>query len=536
MYHQGKSLKPPYPPKPSLAKVISIPMFVLLVGFLIGWAFLAISPGDVLNTHSVADTLFSGYSKVWRANSTWIILPFLFLDELLSVFLFLCSSPVVRWGRKTVCSHLKERGDSMSVDSFSPSSSIKVVPVDLVPPGVVAVMCVDGRRLEEDEEFLQNVHSVIAVVGIERFFVLQFSNSHSPLDNTAVLLQKKISLGIQYLFVPERDKLTAVYWFSKYYLPLFQLHQSADHHLQISHVMVVDQTVQVPASLTIPHALIEASTPDKKVGLICFAAASHACQDIEVKFEIAGQIFQSDLASLGDSEFMGAVFTVWERESLEFAAFDHKPMTAASGGDFPAAGVNLFKPGGIKIKFISNCLIRMAPNPGNAWAGKMHAFARRKRLWFTDLVSLLSPASLFNTNRLVSKPANLINLLANVFDFIRLPVLASSAMRDPVGLACILLLFIILQWIRIAVLSFAVIPTASSKDRPGLGNSIIHPFIHLVYNITILRPLSIVFAVFGAVNDRPSQSIHEREDHEKTMPPCLPYPDAPWFSVWKPHS
>lgn len=558
-FHHDKKLKPIHT-RTSVAKMLFVPFSVICMGSLICWAYLALSPADLVNSHSVADVFLSEYSSVLRAYSTWIILPLLLLDELASLLLFFATAFVVRWGRTTVFANVKKQQEleetfSDLSESTSSLSSPRVARPELVPDGVVALVCIEERRMQDESKFISNIKSVIHVVGIEKIFIMQFSDSFAPLDDTVLFLQQHINVGIQYLFLPERDKLAATYWFSKYYLPLFQLHQPVGHRFGVSHVMVVDQCVLVPASLTIPHALIDSATLRKngkteKVGLICVAAVLEEetrLDNIDIKLEITKQVFQSDISSLGDSEFMGAPLTIWERESLEFAAFDHKPSTQSHGGDFPGAGLNLLKSGinncvseTLKIKFISNCTVKVTTceNGSESSFEKFHrklflTFARKKRLWATDLASLLSPASVLNPNRIVSKPLNLVDVLANVFDFIRLPVLLSSALRDPIGLGFILVMFMTLQWLRIAVLSFTIIPSGSRKQRPAFFSALIYPVFHLVYNLCLLKPLSIMAAAVWSVNDRPAQSIHEREDHEKTIPPCLPFPDAPWFSVWK---
>ena len=148
---------------------LSIPLSFLLVGFLICICFLALTPGDLVNTHSIADVLFSSYSTIWRAKSTWIILPFLFLDELYEILLFLIESLLVRWGTETVFANYTTSGveedekfdddeifdDLDNVDQDDKEGG--VISDKLIPDGVVAVVCVDGLRLNDDEEFITNI-------------------------------------------------------------------------------------------------------------------------------------------------------------------------------------------------------------------------------------------------------------------------------------------------------------------------------------------------------------------------------------------
>ena len=102
------------------------------------------------------------------------------------------------------------------------------------------------------------------------------------------------------------------------------------------------------------------------------------------------------------------------------------------------------------------------------------------------------------------------------------------------GLGLIVVSFLLLQWVRLTVLSVVIIPNAVRKERPSFLTQVMYPFVFFFYDLLVLRPLAIVAAVLWAVNDQPGQSIHEREDYEKDIPPCLPYPDAPWFSAWVP--
>lgn len=523
------------------------PIFVIVFGGLISWAYLAISPSDLVNTHSIADAVMQGYGSVWSAWGTWIILPFLFLDELLDLLIFFSTCFVVKWGRQTVFSKVigvtekvshraeDELTESLSsIDDIPSLSTLKVVEDTLIPNCVAAVVCIDTFRMDDEDQFLENVLSVINFVGIHNTFILQFGSDLSPQDDTVAFLQDKVNRGIQYLYVPERDRLAAVYWFSKYYIPLVQLHQ--DVFAPTSHLMVVDQRVAVPATLSIPHQYISG---EEEVGLICFGCTSKKIaplSDVQLKLDVCQSIFESGMSSLGDSEVSRAMVTVWDREALEFAAFNHKPLTESSGGDFPGAGIEILKSDRKnRIQFVSNNLIEVKDKRAYSTIEKLYLdLARRKRLLFSDIVALISPAALLSKIRLASKPKTLYYVMAAVFDFIRLPVLFASALRDPIGLGGMIGLVLVLQWVRMIVLSVVLIPQSCRKDRPGIVSAMLFPVFHILWNIVVLKPLSIVCAVFWSLNDRPGIALLEREDYEHNIPPCLPYPDAPWFTVWKP--
>lgn len=227
------------------------------------------------------------------------------------------------------------------------------------------------------------------------------------------------------------------------------------------------------------------------------------------------------------------MLTLWERESLEVAAFDHRPLTRADGGDFAGAGINVVRTSSRRIKFVSNALIRIN-GIEDAGYETLFSSARKKRLIFTDCLSLLSPSAICNFNRLSSKPTNLVHVMQFIWDAIRLPVFISTAFRDPIGLGFIIVLVMVLEWIKIVVLSTVVIPASVHEERPSFFTGLVYPVVYLLYDMLVLRPVAIVAAVLWAVADHPAQSIHEREDYEKDIPPCLPYPDAPWFSAWQP--
>jgi hypothetical protein len=221
-------------------------------------------------------------------------------------------------------------------------------------------------------------------------------------------------------------------------------------------------------------------------------------------------------------------------------------VTSSQGGDLPGIGVELRRnaPSGSDrqrtIKFIHNNLI---DQPGKnssitsfrGFTDKLFEnYAKRKRLFWTDIVALLSPGAVLNSNRIAEKPFVLLNVLRAIFDVIRWPVLVDSALRDPLGCACIIGLFLAVTYIKVVVLWLVIerSPVAARVDRPGIFSSVFYPLYHFVWNLLILRPLSVVAAIYWAILDKPDISIAVREDYEQTIPPCLPYPDAPWFSVW----
>ena len=530
------------------SRYLFTPIFVIVFGGLVSWAYLAISPSDLVNTHSIADTMMQGYGSVWSAWGTWIILPFLFLDDLLDLMIFFTTCFVVKWGRQTVFSKVVGVAEKVSnrdedellteslssIDDIPSISAPEVVEDSLIPNCVAAVICIDTFRMDDEDQFLENVMSVINCVGIHNTFILQFGSDLSPQDDTVALLQNEVNRGIQYLYVPERDRLAAVYWFSKYYIPLVQLHQEI--FAPTAHLMVVDQRVAVPATLSIPHQYVSG---EEEVGLICFGCTSKTIAplcDVQLKLDVCLSIFESDMSSLGDSEVSRAMVTVWDREALEFAAFNHKPLTESNGGDFPGAGIEIFKSDRKnRIKFVSNNLIEVKDKRAYSTVEKLYLdLARRKRLLFIDIRALISHAALLSKIRLASKPKILCHVIAAVFDFIRLPVLFASALRDPIGLGGMIALVLVLQWVRIFVLSVVLIPQSCRKDRPGMVSAMLFPVFHILWNIVVLKPLSIVCALFWSLSDRPGMAILEREDYEHNIPPCLPYPDAPWFTVWKP--
>ena len=530
---------------------ISIPLSLIVTGFLISVAILALSPGDLVNTHSVSDVIFASYSTIWRAKSTWIILPFLLLDELYEAGLFLVESLLVRWGTETVFAKFTINEDSLKDEFFDDGSQISdkhIVSERLIPEGIVAVFCIDKLRLEDSDQFMSNINSVILAIGIDKVFVLQYSDSLYPLDDTPVFLQAKIALGVQYLYVPERDQRAAVYWFSKYYIPLVQVHQDANAAFAITHVMVIDQSVSIPPTFVVPEQYINPSAEDDDggevpplPGIICFASRNvNQLDNIGTQFEIMHASFLSDRSSLGDCELAersGVI--VWERECLEKCAFTYEPMTLALGGDAVGMGSEAMHIGR-SIKFVHNNLIerrdvKSSMSSLRGFVDKLFlVHGRRKRLVFSHVKALISPSAVLNRMRLAEKPFAFHNFLRAIFDTIRLPILIASGLRDPLGLAAILALFIGILYVKLVVLWIVIerSPAAARKDRPNFFSALMFPIYHLLWELILMRPLSVLAGLFWSLHDNPDTSLAIREDYEQNVPPCLPYPDAPWYSIW----
>jgi len=559
---------------------LSVPLTFIVVGYLVCLFFLMICSKDLVNTHSVADSIFRGYSTILRARATWLILPFLLLDELFEFLLFVIEAIMVRWGTETVyAQHAIARNFTTSttpeveeVSDFGTNSDDddheKVLSDELIPDGVIAVICIDTVRMFDDEKLIRNVNSVIDVIGIEKIFILQFGHSLKPADDTVIFLQERIAFGFQYVYVPERDQRAALYWFSKYYIPLFQLHQDPMEAFAITHLMVIDQSVALPRTLAIPEHFIipqaeQIDTDDmddeeygenrevkkSKIlpGAICFASRhlGGSFDNLDMQFEILHAAFLSERCSLSDTEmFERSNVVVFDRECLEYCAFNHEPITAAQGGDFPGIGLEMLRDAGTDgqrtIKFVHNNLINQEERLSSitsfrGFCDKLFlVFAKRKRLIGSDLAAFFSPAAVLNRTRLSEKPFVLLNILHTIFDLIRWPVVADSALRDPFGLGCILGLLMALTWIRVIVLWIVIerSPVAARIDRPSLLSAIFYPLFYAVWNLLILRPLSVLAGIFWTITDKPDTAIAIREDYEQNIPPCLPYPDAAWFSVW----
>ena len=501
--------------------------FVLLFGFLVSWAYLALSPSDLVNSYSVSDVLFSSYGSVWTASSTWIILPFLFLDELYDILLFISISPIAKWGKPSVFKETICEDDMLSEDSFVDDKIQDVVSQRLIPEGIVAVIVVDEYRIPEAERFVSNVNAAIDVFGADNVYILQFSKFDKPMDDTVLLCD-----GLQYVYVPERDKLAALYWFSKYYIPVVQLHGGAGE--EISHLLIVDQSIALCPDLSIPaefvHSLEETDEGTQRTGCVCFA--SNGLNTISSRFDIATSIFLSDRSSLGDSEINSSNVVLWERDSLELAAFNLVPTTAGLGGDFNGLGTEL-------LRYSKKCdsrRVKFVPDTLSTWKAStlgdtLIVEARKRRLFFEDCVSIISPTSILNLSRLAAKPVVFGRILNAVFDLIRLPVLFSSALRDPVGLGAMFLLIIVFTYSKVGILVYGLI--RFKTDRPGIFSVISYPFIHCFWTLLIIRPAAVITAFVWALHDSPGPGIAEREDFNETIPPMLPYPQAPWFTVWK---
>lgn len=519
---------------PVMVNSLEVVFSVLLFGFLICLGLLAISPTDLVHdSFSVADTFFRNYSTIWKAKSTWVILPFLLLDELVELLLFFVEATTVRLNGQSTTLFAKVTKDLRTVvvdDDFDEfdfasdsSDACKVVSEHLVPECIAAVVCIDQFRRVDDEIFIKNVQSVIEVVGIERTFILQFGPELVPMDDSLVLLQERVSAGIQYVFVPEPQKTVATYWFSKYHIPLVQLHST--HPTPISHLMVIDHSVHVPWNLAIPLDFVD---PVEKVAVICIGSVlPGAFDEIDYKTEQVHSQFQSDRSSLGDSQLVDTSgICVWDRSALEVSSLN-------SNADFASLGfvaVNLHRG---RIKFVQNAWV-----VNHTWdssfssmrglADKLYLnFASRKRLIVQDLKTSLSPYSWLSLSRLAAKPMSFIHLFNHILDVIRYPVLIASVLRDPVGLGFIVGLYLVLLWVKMIVMALV-----AKENRSGFFSSLVWPGVHFIVNLLVLRPLSIVAGMFWTLRDRPVSSIQDREDQEGSIPPCLPFTDAHWFSVW----
>ena len=379
--------------------------------------------------------------------------------------------------------------------------------------------------------FVEKLKSLVALVGSDAdVFVIDCGRAKAPIDDTEHVIYNQVSAGIHYAYFPEPNRLTALYWLSKYWIPFqFASNLCGDY----IYALLVDESVVFPKNFKLPKTEFLLNNPMIKAMYIPVdePVLTGFAEKLSERIRL---LWLSNLT--GSTMHAGGHGTpqLWERNSFEMTCFNLK----ATNDDEVDRVLSLEANGRMLLK--DRCQSRMThwlPENGakpkrafHHWDGVKRDVAIR-----SILREAFDPSVLFHLVSFLSAlPIVLIDVVSIFYDTFRIFLLAIMLLRDPIGLGIVA---VITGIVTVVPLLINLLVSFKYENR-RLGKLAflltLQPFYATLVAIPVrtvrffkLKVIQILFRKYES-----DVTIGEREEEFRDLPIVPPHPVPHWSTVW----
>ena len=382
-------------------------------------------------------------------------------------------------------------------------------------------------------DFVKKMKAIRAMAESDSdIFVVDCGRSREPIDDTEFVLYSQLSDKIHYVYFPEPHRVLSLYWTSKYWIPfLFSSNMCGDY----IYSLIVDDSVVFPSSFALPPAEFLLGNPKIKALYLPTAEGPSPAwtQRMQERIAIVAQVTLSGSAMHAGET---GIAQIWERNTFEMTCFNVAAKPDTSGlnhilnlkindrhllRDRGCSQVAVWLPqGGAKP-------IRSLPS--SAWRGVSAGVSISE-----NLREFVDPSSYLHLASVLTKPVIITELANSLYDAIRLFLLTSMVLRDPVGLGLVAALSVLLT---LAPLLLNLIVSARYEDKLLLKLGYlftVYPFQIVLYTLPLrvvkLFKLKVIPMVFKEFDN--AVTIGEREVEFRDLPIVPPHPVPHWATVW----
>ena len=385
--------------------------------------------------------------------------------------------------------------------------------------------------------FIEQLQSLRNLVENDRdIFVVDCGLARSPIDDTESVIYDEISDKIHYVYFPEPNRLVALYWTSKYWIPfLFTSHLCGDYIYSM--ILEGESGVVFPPDFKLPSSEFLLSNPGIKA---MYIPVNELPSLVDWPTRLRERIHLFWLSNvLRSSTHAGGygIPQIWERNSFEMTCFN---LPAATNSD-PSIYRSLSLKGNGRILLSERSKSRMIhwlPRNGAqpllrkksvGWEGQQPDIG-----FLSNVGELLDLPSLLHGVSVLSKSAILGEIVNTIFDSFRLFLLVALLIRDPVGLGAVAL---VVGVVSVLPLFINILLSVRFED-------------HLVgktFFLILLQPLSLLLLELPRRVVRLFKlkfiptlhriyendvSIGDREGQIRDLPIVPPHPVPHWPTVW----
>lgn len=368
----------------------------------------------------------------------------------------------------------------------------------------------------------------------EDIFVVDCGRTRQPIDDTEFVICRQVSDRIHYIYFPEPDRLLALYWTSKYWIPFqFSSNRCGDY----IYSLILDETVLFPSNFLLPDQEYLLANP--KIKAMYIPTTENLLDDNSNNW-IARMREAIELVSIyniaGSTTHAGSGCPqIWERNTFEMTCFNleiHHDQQVDRALCLEANGRALLKKRDyslISVYVNKNGVKPLRCVKDLKWTGiptyqSIPSYIRE----------LIDPSAIWHLSSLLGKPFSLCICIDIFFDSVRVFVAAVMLLRDPLGFA---LVSILVGYI--SILPLVVNQALSTRfEQVQIVKFILLLLVQPVATILVDLPVRMVrlfklkiIPIVFSTHER-DETIGEREEEFRDLPVVPLHPCPHWASVW----
>ena len=365
-------------------------------------------------------------------------------------------------------------------------------------------------------------------------FVVDMGPSSAPLDDTWKIAESIDPALVHYVYLPDTNKRLGEYWLSEIWIPF--MHKSGRISRLFKQMLVVDldaldgaESLKSMSLGSLNRLLMVADgNIDDNSGTVVLMPVKSNIPGMTGQWEstrLQSEYYQR-MMEVGLSGGLVSTFSpsqsinIVDRRTLEVLA-PVDPTQLALAAMRKRGKVQISAPSALRQFSVQNTIYEYYRTQSSLTWNSMSLFR--------ELV--LNPSSFAHGQSIAMKLFIVLGPLLNLFCLILRPLVFGTLLfRDPVCLACLLVVFWLVSVATNCVHAFNQWRFGRSKDMNlNFGSLVSYP-IYQLYLGTITIGLVIGGATYGRLSDdlvRPCVGSH------KELYPCLPHADVDWFNCWK---
>lgn len=386
---------------------------------------------------------------------------------------------------------------------------------------------------EGREDFVAKLKALRDLVDSEQdIFVVDCGRTREPIDNTEFVIYSKVGDKIHYVYFPEPNRVLALYWTSKYWIPfLFASNMCGDY----IYSLIVDDSVLFPNNFELPPASYLLRNPKIKALTIPveerptgLASTKRMVEQIELTatFNISGTAMHAGSISVPQ---------LWERNTFEMTCFnlkDDQSLPLNRQLDMCMNGRNLLKDRGESVIGVWLCQGGVKPvvdSQTSQYKGYAEDFSIGSNIW-----ELIDPSSFLHKGSLAAKPVVFIELLNVFYDTFRLFLITGMLLRDPLGFTIVAIIAVSVSLLPLLINLAACVRYHDHRMLKLLFLFAIYPVQTILFTVPVrvveLFKHKIIPTLLKKTDN--GVSLGEREVEFRDLPIVPPHPVPHWPTVW----
>ena len=408
--------------------------------------------------------------------------------------------------------------------SASSSGSVTCVLMSVMAPCATK----EGR-----DDFVAKLNALRALVDSEQdIFVVDCGRTREPIDNTEFVIYSKVSNKIHYVYFPEPNRVLALYWTSKYWIPfLFASNMCGDY----INSLIVDDSVLFPDNFELPPASYLLRNP--KIKALHIPVEERPTGLASTKRMVEQIVLTATCNISGTAMHAGSVSVpqLWERNTFEMTCFnltDDQSFPRNRQLDLCMNGRNLLRDRGESVIGVWLCQGSVKPVM-DSQTSQYKGFAEDFSIC-SNIFELIDPSSFLHKGSLAAKPVVFIELLNVFYDTFRLFLITGMLLRDPLGFTFVAVIAVSVSLLPLLINLAACVRYHDHHMFKLLFLFAIYPVQTILFTVPVRVVKLFKHKIIPTLMKKTDNavSLGEREVEFRDLPIVPPHPVPHWPTVW----